>query len=310
MRITAIGGATIDTIVENGQHSLLSGSKLDVESIEVGVGGGAVNASLAFSACGASVRIVCAVGEDYEAKWVRAVLASEAIDVSLVQTVFGQPTGRAVVHLESTSEVKIFAVRGASLHVKPARGLSAIEEADMLYVSALSDFAESELAALLHQVGNTRLKFVINPSGRQLDAYTIALERILTRADLVSVNEAEVRVWAARVGATLPLDLSMDVESWLSQLRRHSRQAVLVTTGAKGAIFHDGVRVHLLGAQEIPVRSSLGAGDAFAAVLAYHWAAGCTAGDALNHARCYCAKVLQVLTANLGGAKPELVVSP
>ena len=48
MQVTTIGGATIDIIVAGARWDDVAGGKQDVESITMGVGGGAVNASLAF----------------------------------------------------------------------------------------------------------------------------------------------------------------------------------------------------------------------------------------------------------------------
>ena len=306
MQVTTIGGATIDIIVAGARWDDVAGGKQDVESITMGVGGGAVNASLAFQACDAKVRIVCALGGDAEAEWVRAVLGRESIDLSLVQSVAGQSTGKAVIHLDTNADVRVFSQRGASTLVSPSRALDAIGHSDLLYVAALSAEAEAEFDDALRR-GHLRLpRLVINPSMRQLEAGASALARLLGRADLVSVNEAEVRLWASRRELVLPKDLLADGASWMPALRLHESQALLVTLGQQGALFHDGAEVHYIKAGHSPVRSALGAGDAFGATLACHWAAGHTAHVALEAARAHCARVLRVVTANLAGSRHEM----
>ncbi|CAM3424691.1 carbohydrate kinase family protein [Paracidovorax anthurii] len=301
MRVTTIGGATVDIVVEGGRWPGPAGGKQDVGAITMGVGGGAVNACLAFRACGADARIVCALGCDPEAEWVRSILAREGVDVSLVQSVSGQPTGRAVIHLDTGGDVRIFAQRGASVCVSPSRALEASGQSDLLYVSALSAQAEAELDAALSRSAGQPPRLAVNPGSGQLQARSAALERVLGRADLVSVNEAEARTWASGRGMELPRDLRSDGAAWMARLRVHGGQALLVTLGAGGALFDDGAQVHDLQAERIAVRSSLGAGDAFAAMLAYHWTAGCAPAKALERARTHCGRVLRAVGANLAG---------
>ena len=299
MQVTVIGGATIDIVVTEESRNDDAGAKRDVESITMGIGGGAVNASLAFHACDAQVRIVCALGEDAEAEWLRAALGREGIDLSLVQLVAGLPTGKAVIHLDANAEVRVYAQRGASTRVSPARGLDAFGRSDLLYVTALSAEAEAEFDHAIQRATQRLPRFAFNPGMRQLQTASAALQRLLQRADLISMNEAEVRLWASRGHTALPDDLRNGNASWISDLRQHDSQAWLVTLGAQGALFHDGARLHHIDALRIPVRSTLGAGDAFGATLAYHWATDLQAPAALEAARAHCAKVLVVAAANL-----------
>lgn len=302
MQVTVIGGATIDVVVAGASWVEGVGAKQDVESITMGVGGGAVNASLAMRACDAQVRIVCAVGGDAEAQWMRGVLSGEGIDLSLVQSVGCIPTGKAVVHLDTHGDARVFAQRGASTRVSPARAIDTIGRSELLYVAALSAQAEEELEYSLRRLGRSPPKLAINPSMRQLDSFSPALDRLLMAADLVSVNEAEARVWAARRGFVAPEDPTLEAEAWIGRLRQHAQQAILVTLGARGSLFHDGTRIHLSIARQATVRSTLGAGDAFAATMACCWAGGQPAAWGLDAASEHCARVLAVTAANLAQA--------
>lgn len=299
MQVIAIGGATIDVVVAGASRAGGVGTKQDVQSITMGIGGGAVNASLAMRACGAHVRIVCAVGGDAEAEWLRTVLGREAVDLSLIQSIAGLPTGKAVIHLDAAGEASVFAQRGASTQVSPARARNAIDCAELLYVTAISTETEKELDQSLQRRCNPILKLAVNPSMRQLEAYAPSLESLLARTDLVSVNEAEARAWALHRNLRLPNDPLTDIDAWMHQLRHHARQALLVTLGPRGALFHDGERVHYMESTQTDVRSTLGAGDAFAATLAYCWAAGQPTRSGLEAAQEHCLKVLQVAAANL-----------
>ena len=302
MHITTIGGATIDIVVSGSRLSTTSGNKQDVESITMGIGGGAVNASLAFQACDANVRIVCALGCDTESLWLRTALQRESIDLSLIQSIADHPTGKSVVFLDG-SEAHVFAQRGASTHVAPARVVDAAGCTDLLYVTALSPAAELEFSTALRHRSSHFPLIAINPSMRQLATASSAGEYLLSQANLICFNEAEARMLAAKLGGQIPSDILKDGALWMNDIRLHSSQAMLVTLGSRGALFHDGYEIHFMPAEHVSVESTLGAGDAFGATLAFYWAKGYPATAALEAARAYCAKVLQKITTNLAGSK-------
>ncbi|MDA8453251.1 carbohydrate kinase family protein [Acidovorax sp. GBBC 3334] len=306
MQVTAIGGATIDVVVAGASLGSGTSAKQDVESITMGVGGGAVNASLACQACEARVRIVCAVGGDAEGEWLRSALAREGIDLSLVQSVAGLPTGRAVIHLGADAEARVFAQRGASTGVAPARALEAIGRSDLLYVTALSAQAEAEFDGALERLAVRLPRLAINPGMRQIESRSPALERLIMRADLVSMNEQEVRRWAVQRERRLPDDPHADGSAWMAAMLPRQGQSLLVTLGSRGAVLYDGGRVHRIEARKVSVRSTLGAGDAFGATFACRWAAGQPIREALEAARAYCVQVLQVPAANLAGRPPAV----
>lgn len=305
MQVIAIGGATIDVVVAGACWTDVADAKQDVQSITMGVGGGAVNAALAMRARDAHVRLVCAVGGDAEAQWMRGVLGTEGIDLSLVQSVGSVPTGKAVIHLDAGGDSRVFAQRGASMQVSPSRALDAIGRCELLYVTALSAHAEAELAASLERLGQAPAMLAINPGMRQLQACSPALERLLALAGMVSMNEAEARQWASHLGLRLPDDPTQQAEAWMGRLRRHDGQVLVVTLGGRGALLHDGRRVHLSPARRVAIRSTLGAGDAFAATLACCWAEGLPPAACLEDAQAHCAKVLQTPSANLARAVPQ-----
>lgn len=302
MHIITIGGATIDIVVSGARWRSTSGNKQDVESITMGIGGGAVNASLAFQACDANVRIVCALGCDAESLWLRTALQRESIDLSLVQSVADHPTGKSVVFLDGP-EAHVFAQRGASTQVAPARVVDAVGCTDLLYVTALSPAAELEFSTALRHRSSHFPLIAINPSMQQLATASSAGEYLLSQADLICVNEAEARMLAAKRGGQIPSDILKDGALWMHDIRLDSSQAMLITLGSMGALFHDGSKIHFIPAEHLSVKSTLGAGDAFGATLAFYWAKGHPATVALEAARTYCVKVLQTISANLAGSK-------
>lgn len=301
MDVAVVGGATFDVVVCGSSAGWQPGVKQDVESIEFGAGGGAVNASLALHAAGARVRIVCALGGDKEGEWLRTLLGREGIDLSLVQTVAGEPTGKAVIHLDDRGEARVFAHRGASTKISPGRVGAAIPNCELLYVAALSASAEAELHSALATGRNRRPRLAMNPGAAQLQRASSALLGLVAMTDLLCVNEAEARLLARNRGTAIPDDPLASGASWIECLQAHEGQAVLVTLGAKGAVLLAAGNVHHHSSRSVQAASTLGAGDAFCSTFAYHWAMGASVADCFREAQSFCALVLRVRLANLAG---------
>ncbi|MET3493879.1 carbohydrate kinase family protein [Variovorax boronicumulans] len=302
MNITTIGGATVDIIVSGSHRASGQGAKQDVEDIGLYMGGGAVNAGLGFVASGARVNAVCALGDDAQGARFRASLAHGGIGLDGVQAVAGTPTGKAVVHLNGDGEAAVFAQRGASVELSVAATPAHLLEADVVYVSALSDAAMAQLVTALKTARRRPSRLVLNPGARQLAASAASLAPLLDMADLVCVNGhealllAQTPVQAHACGFT-----TEDVQALVAGIGRRTRADVLITLGAKGAVFFNGAETHHGPAPATHVVSTLGAGDAYASTFALHWASGQSARHAMTAAASHAAAVLGVVAANLAG---------
>jgi len=302
MNITTIGGATVDIIVSGSHGASGQGAKQDVEGIGLYMGGGAVNAGLGFVACGARVNTVCALGEDAEGAWFRESLARSGIGLEGVQAIAGTPTGKAVVHLAGDGEASVFAQRGASVELSLASAPAHLLEADVVYVSALSDTAMAQLAASLKTARQHPSRLVLNPGARQLAASSASLAPLLDMADLVCVNALEAHLLAQTPAKAHSSELGAeDIQDLLARIGQRTRASVLITMGSKGAVFFNGSETHHCPAPATRVVSTLGAGDAYASAFAFHWASGQSARHALAAATQQAAAVLGVVAANLAG---------
>lgn len=75
--------------------------------------------------------------------------------------------------------------------------------------------------------------------GIVLDGNAVECTRkLLSRTDLVFLNEVQARIWALRRGQTLPEDLLAHDAPRLPALCLRKEQALLVTPGARGALLH------------------------------------------------------------------------
>lgn len=302
MQITAIGGATVDIIVVGADTATGPGAKQEVDHIGLYAGGGAVNAGLSFAACGASVHVAVAIGADLEGQLLRGALAQRGIDVKGVETIPDYPTGKAVVYMGSSGEASVFAQRGASTKLSFLCELPNIQNADVMYVSALSEHTTKSLLNALLALSDSAFKLVLNPGASQLSQTSDSLKALLMMADLVCVNAIE-----AQLLAQIPLDRQShaltpaQAQTLAPKITQHAAQSVLITLGSQGAVFFDGQQSHHSPAAQTAVVSTLGAGDTFASTFTFHWASGQSPWYALAAATQRAVEVLHVASANLAG---------
>lgn len=306
MRVVTIGTATVDIIVSGPPARPNAGTKQEVEHIGLYAGGGAVNTALGFQSLGASVSIVCAVGPDVEGQWLRDTLASHGVGVDGMQTVPGEPTGKAVVHVGTDGEAWVFAQRGASTKLALADCGSAVCDTDMRYVSSLSARAQADLLTVLRAEGADRAtrstRLVINPGARQLAEPDTGLRELCTYTHLLCLNAVEGQVLNGAAVQDTQAALSTEAAMALAtRLSSTLGPAVLLTLGSAGAVFVEQGNGIFQPSCPATVASTLGAGDAFASTFAWHWAQGASAEQALVAAAQRASDVLGAKAANLAG---------
>ncbi|GKS84309.1 carbohydrate kinase family protein [Acidovorax sp. SUPP1855] len=300
MRVLTIGGATLDIVVAGLGAMRGPGAKHDVASVQWSSGGGAVNAALGFAAFHAQVTACCAVGADVEGRWLSDTLDRQGIAVERVQTIPGCPTGKAVIHLDPQGDATVFAQRGASTRLSLADASAMLMQAELVYVSALADAANDELNHALAGLPSRSFQLVVNPGARSLRQSPDSLERLLQVADLVCLNAIEAQWLAAHRFVTCATEMDAhEAVALAAALARRQGQGVLVTLGAGGAVFFDGLQGHHHPAERTTVVSTLGAGDAYASAFAFHWFSGHGARASLEAANRRAVEVLGVAAANL-----------
>lgn len=197
-------------------------------------GGKGGNQAVALARLGAQVSFVSAVGGDGDGSWSLDRLAEEGVDVTGV-TVVDAPTGLAVVMVDPRGENSIVVTPGANAHVVPPGRV----EADVLLLSL-----EVPLPAVAAAVGTARaagVPVVLNAA----PALPLPPD-LLAAVDVLVVNETE----------------------WES-LGRPAEGTVVVTRGGAGClVVADGLTSEVP-AVPVEVVDTTGAGDCFAAALAF-----------------------------------------
>ncbi|MEU6280029.1 ribokinase [Streptomyces sp. NPDC047028] len=272
--LLVVGSANADLVVgverRPGAGETVLGGDLSVHA-----GGKGANQAVAAARLGARTALLARVGDDDHGRLLLDSLRSAGADT--VGVLVGDvPTGVALIAVDPSGDNSIVVSPGANARLAPADIRVA---GSLLYAShVISAQLEIPLETVVEVVRNLPedSRFVLNPSPpRPLPT------EVLAACDPLVVNEHEARVI---LGGAL---VSEDPADWARLLLAKGPRSVVVTLGARGALVCDGAEVTRVPSPEVDAVDTTGAGDAFAAALA--WRLG--AGSPLREAAAYAARV-------------------
>lgn len=321
-RIVVVGSLNADLTVYC-ERLPLPGETVHGGGFAVSPGGKSANQAVAASRLGGKVSLVGAVGEDANGDMLLASAATAGVDVGHVRISY-EPTGVALIEVDSTGENSIVISAGANGTLSPA---DVVEASDVLAEAAvvclcLEVGMETVLAAAKagHDAGATVL---LNPS-----PYAEIPRELVSLTDVLLVNAHEAALFLA--GALPGTEASLSgpeaafpnpgadaAAGWngggwdAARLRfaeRGINQAV-VTLGAQGSVVLDstvsaGSQVTRIEPTEVRAVDTTGAGDAFTGALAV----GLAEGEPLVHAAAFASVAAALATTRKGAqaACPEL----
>jgi ribokinase len=252
-KVLNIGSVNIDHVYRV-PHFVRPGETLASGGYRRFAGGKGFNQSVALARAGAKVAHAGCIGGD--GGWLRDRLETEGVDVAALRTV-DIPTGHAIIQVDDAGENAILLDGGAN-HCLDAS----------LLESALSRIAPGDW--LLLQNETTRVaeairlgkaagcKVVFNPAPMTPEVAGYPLEDV----DLVILNETEA---AELAGASEPGAVVTSLRT------RHPDLRVLLTLGARGAVFHDGEQLHSRNAYPVKAVDTTAAGDTFIGFFLASW---------------------------------------
>ena len=289
-RIVALGSALQDLylidrddFVETKVHSISTnsttslfgelkfGSKVDIDRLLYEVGGGGTNAAVEFARHGHESIYIGNIGKDSAGEAVLACLDEEGVDSSYVEYASRKSTGCSVIMLDTHSgERTILTYRGASAKFDNLNEEDLAEiHPDWLYATSLRGDMDT-LLRFFEKAKELGAKVMFNPGKLEL-AEKKKLVGLLDLVDVLLVNKREA---AEIVPGTILTEL-------LSHLSNYVKTAI-ITDGNMGAIATDGDKTYRFGIYEdLPVKDTTGAGDAFGSGFLAHFASGKSFYDSL-----------------------------
>jgi len=228
-------------------------------------GGKGNNQAVTCARQGVTTAMIGRVGPDGFGEAIRAQLVNEGVDVSQLTVDPEVATGIAHITVDSTGQNFIIIVPQSNHSLTTAhlaRAASLIEGAAVMLVQLEIPLAVVEAALEIARHAGTTT--ILNP------APALELEdELLSKVDICIPNEVE----AGTLTGLKVDDVAGAVAAARALLRRGCK-AVVVTLGAKGAVYVDDEQVLEVPALRVPVVDTVAAGDAFCGAFASALASG------------------------------------
>jgi ribokinase len=268
------GSINMDVVATAERHPAV-GETVVGSSVLYFPGGKGANQAVAAAKLGAATTLIGRIGQDAFGAELKAFLARQGVDVSLVRETADAHTGTAIITLANADNT-IVVVPGANGLVTP----DDVASADL----ANSDIAVSQfeiplptIAAFFKRASAAGATTILNPApARAFDA------ELLRLVDILVLNETELAL-LARCELRDTDDAARFGEVSRS-LQTHPAQIICVTLGKRGVIaLVEGEALTVAG-RAVKAIDTTGAGDCFVGTLAAQLAQGASLRDALGYA--------------------------
>lgn len=298
-RIVSIGAALQDVyLIDHDDfgtnkrgflNQLELGSKVDIDEVKFTIGGGATNAATTFARNEHESIFMGCIANDPAGAAIIDALDREGIDTSYINYVDKVHTGYSVLLLSPTGERTILTCRGASakfetINPKDLRNIYP----DWLYVTTLRGNMDI-LDRLFAQAHSLNAKIMFNPGNLELKNKRKLLG-LLSDVEVLLLNRSEAKQLVDGHNLT---ELAAKLSSYVP--------TVIITDGNQGAIAANNNRFIRIGIYEdVRVKDSTGAGDAFGSGFLAAYADGKSIEDSLVFASANSTSVVQQIGSKAG----------
>jgi ribokinase len=266
MAILNVGSFMVDHVYQV-PHFLRPGETLPATDYRVFAGGKGFNQTMALARAGVQVVHAGAIGRNGE--WMLDLLRAEGVDVAAVE-ITDVPTGHGIIQVTEQGDNAILQFPGANRTLSRGsidRVLAQYGPCDVL----LLQNEVNEISYLIDQGHARGMRLVFNPAPMTPEIARVALEHV----SLLIVNEVEAfDLTGARTEGAMLAGLRARVPSG----------AVVLTLGARGAIWVDASTRCDVPAWPVTAVDTTGAGDTFTGYLLASLTVGMSAEAAMRRA--------------------------
>lgn len=281
IQVTIVGSSNVDiTALMNRLPG--PGETVLADSYQLSPGGKGANQALAAQLAGARTEFIGAVGEDSHAKIALGQLEEAGVKLDRVST-SRQPTGVAIIQVDSGAENSIAVVSGANSTVTA----EVVNAAGTLHGIVMLQ-GEIPASGLKTAMDLATDKVVLNL------APVIELDRdYLLKANPLVVNEHEAALILQQLDGSETM--STEAEPVIAEkLMAHGLASLVITLGANGClVVEQGTEMQQLSAVKVKAMDTTGAGDAFTGAVAARLAHGDTLAQAADFAGKFAALTVQ-----------------
>jgi len=246
------------------------------------LGGAPLNLAVHLHRQGADVKLISAVGDDDLGLLARDGILEQGLSDEFVFKV-PQATGRVTVMLDEDKVPSyVFSADCAYDHIPFPESLEL--KADLFCFGSLAQRGEESRRNLWRILDRVDARIFCDVNLRQNFFSREILERSLSVADLVKLNDEELPVIAEMFGITASCE---------AVAKRFGIETIIQTLGPEGCeVWHDGETV-TVPAAPAKVVSTVGAGDSFSAAFIYHYLSGKSIRDSAVEGNLLAARVAE-----------------
>ena len=260
---TLIIGSTVVDIILNVPCLPARGGDVNIASSAFRLGGCAYNVYKAMQRFDAPALLCSPVGTGVYGRMVREWFCAEGI-VPFVN--LEQENGCCYCLVENDGERSFLSYHGAE-YVFSRSWMNGIDysRADSVFICGIEveDSTGNEIVDYVCE--NPQLELYFAPGPRILHIQDARMEKIMSRRPVLHLNETEAREYAKKIASCTALPAVEDAAAILAQ---KTRNAVVITLGARGCYFRDGAGgCGFVAGRSAVVRSTVGAGDAHCGAL-------------------------------------------
>lgn len=288
--VVTIGSATMDAFIESDKASVVNvstidhntelmafpyGSKLEITDFTLSSGGGGINTAANFANLGLKTSTIIKLGEDNIKETILKLLKEKNVDTSNIAISNKIGSGFSVILVSFQGDRTVLAHRGANSKItKQDINFDAIKKSKWLYVAPLAGDSNKVLDEIAQFAEENGTNLAINAGTTAIKKGANYFSKIIKTAEILVLNKEEAQM-LTKISVRPDTkdifyskeDIHPDIKTMLQKLRENSHAIVVITDGKHGAYAYDGKKLYVCPPFDGPVRSTLGAGDAFASTF-------------------------------------------
>ncbi len=286
-----IGSATLDNFIESDKAYIINassierqsefmcfpyGSKVEIDDFSRNTGGGGVNTAMNFANLGFKTTTMIKLGEKDEIQGViKERLKKRGVATSNIIYSETHLTGFSVILVSFQGDRTVLAHRGANGHIETKDiDFESIKKAKWLYVAPLAGKSNRVLDAIAAFAQENDTNLAINAGTTAIKKGEGYFSKILETAEILVLNKEEAQMLTkinvrpdTKNEKFSKETIHEDIIAMLKKLRSNNEAIVVITDGKNGAYGYDGKKFYFCPQFSAKVRSTLGAGDAFASTF-------------------------------------------
>lgn len=273
-KILVVGSSNTDMVIRTG-HLPRPGETVIGGTFFMNPGGKGANQAVAVARLGGQITFICKTGSDIFGHQAHQLFEEEGINTSYVLSDSKNPSGVALITVDSNAENCIVVASGANMYLTPkdlTKAKEAIEQSEIILMQLEIPMETVEYVAQTAYAQGK--KVILNPAPAQ------PLSSVLLRnLFLITPNETEAEMIS---GIKIT-----DDESAMLAARRIAELGVdnvVITLGARGALVYNGTTSEFVGGYKVKAIDTTAAGDIFNGALAVALAENRSMLDAVRFA--------------------------